>query len=94
MRIASRFQREAEVLAAFNHPNIGAFNRLEKAPDLTALLVEVVEGEDLSQRIAPGATPVDEAFADREADGRGARSSASRLRSVKDCHPEAGALRS
>ena len=54
--------------------------------------MELVEGrEDLSQRIAPGAISVDEAFADREADRRGARSSASRLRSVKECHPEAGA---
>jgi hypothetical protein len=51
--------------------------------------MELVEGEDLSQRIAPGAISVDEAFADR----RGARSSASRLRSVTDCHPEAGAAR-
>jgi hypothetical protein len=56
-------------------------------------MMELVEGEDLSQRIAPGAISVDEAFADHEADRRGARSSASRLRSVKDCHPEAGAVR-
>jgi hypothetical protein len=55
--------------------------------------MELVEGEDLSQRIAPGAISVDEAFADREAARPGARSSASRLRSVKDCHPEAGAVR-
>jgi eukaryotic-like serine/threonine-protein kinase len=72
------------------HPGVYG---LEKTPDLTALLMELVEGEDLSQRIAPGAISVDEAFADREADCRSARSSASRLRSVKDCHPEAGAVR-
>lgn len=56
----ARFQRDAEVHAAFNHPNIGAVNGLEKTPDLTAFLVELVEGEDPSQRNAPGAIPVDD----------------------------------
>jgi hypothetical protein len=67
--------------------------RLEKTPDLTALLMELAEGEDLSQRIAPGAIFGRWRLADREADRRGARSSASRPRSVKDCHSEAGAVR-
>jgi serine/threonine-protein kinase len=58
----ARFQREAEVLAALNHPNIAAIYGLEKAPDVTALVMELVEGEDLSQRIARGAIPVDEAL--------------------------------
>ena len=58
----ARFQREAEVLAALNHPNIGAIYGLEKTPDFTALVMELVEGEDLSQRIARGALPVDEAL--------------------------------
>jgi len=57
-----RFQREAEVLAALNHPNIGAIYGLEKTSDFTALVMELVEGEDLSQRIARGAIPVDEAL--------------------------------
>ena len=57
-----RFQREAEVLAALNHPNIGAIYGLEKTPELTALVMELVEGDDLSQRIARGAIPVDEAL--------------------------------
>ena len=48
----ARFQREAEVLAALNHPNIAAIYGLEKTPDLTALVMELVEGDDLSQRIA------------------------------------------
>jgi eukaryotic-like serine/threonine-protein kinase len=56
----ARFQREAEVLAALNHPNIGAIYGLEKTPDFTALVMELVEGEDLSQRIARGALPIEE----------------------------------
>jgi Tol biopolymer transport system component len=57
-----RFQREAEVLAALNHPNIGAIYGLEKTPDVTALVMELVEGDDLSQRIARGPIPLDEAL--------------------------------
>jgi Tol biopolymer transport system component len=58
----TRFQREAEVLAGLNHPNIGAIYGLEKTPDFTALVMELVEGDDLSQRIARGAIPLDEAL--------------------------------
>ena len=58
----ARFQREAEVLAALNHPNIAAIYGLEKTPAFTALVMELVEGEDLSQRIARGAIPLDEAL--------------------------------
>src|SRR5437899_6769912 len=58
----ARFQREAEVLAALNHPNIGAIYGLEKTPEFTGLVMELVEGEDLSQRIARGAMPIDEAL--------------------------------
>src|ERR1700694_5039077 len=58
----ARFQREAEVLAALNHPNIGAIYGLEKTHDFTALVMELVEGDDLSQRIARGAVPIDEAL--------------------------------
>jgi serine/threonine protein kinase len=43
-----RFQREAEALAALNHPNIAAIYGLEKTADVTALVMELVEGEDLS----------------------------------------------
>ena len=56
----ARFQREAEVLAALNHPNIAAIYGLEKTPDLTALVMELVEGEDLSAHIARGALPLAE----------------------------------
>ena len=40
-------KREAEVLAALNHPNITAIYGFEKTPDVTALVMELVEGEDL-----------------------------------------------
>ena len=43
----ARFQREAEVLAALNHPNIASIYGLERAPDFTALVMELVEGDDL-----------------------------------------------
>jgi serine/threonine-protein kinase len=58
----ARFQREAEVLASLNHSNIAAIYGLEKTPDFTALVMELVEGEDLSQRIVRGAIPLDEAL--------------------------------
>ena len=58
----ARFQREAEVLAALNHPHIAQIYGLEKSADITALVMELVEGEDLSQRIARGAIPIDEAL--------------------------------
>ena len=57
-----RFQREAELLAALNHPNIAGIYGLEKTRDFTALVMEFVEGEDLSQRISRGAIPLDEAL--------------------------------
>jgi Tol biopolymer transport system component len=58
----ARFQREAEVLAALNHPNIAAIYGLEKTPDLTALVMELVEGEDLSVLIARGPIPLADAL--------------------------------
>ena len=61
LRLA-RLQREAEVLAALNHPNIAAIYGLERTPDFTARVMELVEGEDLSQRIARGAIPIDDAY--------------------------------
>ena len=58
----ARFQREAELLAALNHPGIAAVYGLEKTPDFTALVMELVEGEDLAQLIARGPIPIDEAI--------------------------------
>jgi serine/threonine protein kinase len=59
----ARFQREAEVLAALNHPNIAHIHGLEEAHSTTALVMELVEGEDLAERIARGSLPIDEAIA-------------------------------
>ena len=58
----ARFQREAEVLASLNHPNIAAIYGLEESEGITALVMELVEGDDLSQRIARGPIPIDEAL--------------------------------
>src|SRR5829696_6085492 len=58
----ARFQREAEVLAALNHANIAAIYGLERAPDVIALVMELVDGDDLSQRIARGAIPLEDAL--------------------------------
>ena len=60
-RIA-RFQREAKTLAALNHPNIAAIYGLEEADSTKALVMELVEGPTLADRIAKGAIPVDEAL--------------------------------
>jgi eukaryotic-like serine/threonine-protein kinase len=48
----ARFQREAEVLAALNHPNIAQIYGLERADDVSALVMELVEGATLADRIA------------------------------------------
>jgi len=62
----ARFTREAQVLASLNHPNIGGIYGLEEAQSETrhirALVLELVEGETLAERIAPGPIPVDEAL--------------------------------
>ena len=58
----ARFQREAKTLASLNHPNIAAIHGLEESGGMTALVMELVEGDDLSQRIARGAIPLDEAL--------------------------------
>src|SRR5258705_9661865 len=58
----ARFQREAKVLASLNHPNIAIIHGLEHAGGAHALVMELVEGEDLAQRIARGAIPIDEAL--------------------------------
>src|SRR3954447_4961964 len=59
----ARFQREAEVLASLNHPHIAAIYGVEDGGGMTALVMELVEGEDLSQRIARGRIPMGEALA-------------------------------
>jgi serine/threonine protein kinase len=59
----ARFEREAEALAAVNHPNIAAIYALEHSGDTRALVMELVEGPTLADRIAQGPLPVDEGLA-------------------------------
>ena len=58
----ARFKREAHLLAALNHPHIAAIYGLEEADGKPFLALELVEGEDLKQRLARGAIPVEEAL--------------------------------
>ena len=58
----ARFQREAEVLASLNHPNIAGIHGLEKSGGTTALILELVAGPTLAERIVEGPIPVDEAL--------------------------------
>ena len=58
----ARFQREAEVLASLNHPNIAGIYGLAETDGIKALVMELVAGEDLADRIARGAIPMDEAL--------------------------------
>jgi serine/threonine-protein kinase len=58
----SRFQREAEVLASLNHPNIAAIHDLEETDGTRYLVLELVEGETLADRIARGPIPIEEAL--------------------------------
>src|ERR1700693_4735257 len=59
----SRFQREAKLLAALNHPNIATIHGLEDSNGASYLVMELVPGETLAQRInRDGAVPVEEAL--------------------------------
>src|SRR6266571_3098839 len=58
----ARFQREAQVLASLNHPHIGAIYGFEESNGIRALVLELVEGPTLADRIAQGAIPLDEAL--------------------------------
>ncbi|MBI2188528.1 MAG: serine/threonine protein kinase, partial [Acidobacteria bacterium] len=59
----ARFEREARTLAALNHPNIAHIYGLERTADTPALVMELVEGPTLADRIARGPLPVDDALA-------------------------------
>ena len=59
----ARFEREARVLAALNHPGIAAIHGLHEADGLHFLEMELVPGEDLSARLSRGPLPTDEAIA-------------------------------
>src|ERR1043165_7519643 len=56
----ARFRREAQVLASLNHPNIGSIYGLEEWDNLRLLVLELVEGPTLADRICEGAIPLEE----------------------------------
>ena len=58
----ARFEREAKVLASLNHPGIAGIYGLEESGDTRALVLELVEGPTLADRIAKGPIPLDEAL--------------------------------
>jgi serine/threonine protein kinase len=58
----ARFEREARVLGALNHPNIAAIYGLEEFGSGRALVMELVEGETLADRVSKGPIPQDEAL--------------------------------
>ena len=59
----SRFQREAKMLASLNHPNIATIHGLEQSNGTSYLVMELVSGETLQERIRrDGAVPVEEAL--------------------------------
>ena len=68
--------REAKTLAALNHPNIAEIHGLEESSGVSALVMELVEGPTLADRIAQGPMPLDEALPIAQSDRRGARSGA------------------
>jgi len=58
----ARFEREAKLLASLNHPNIAAIHSFEHADDVHFLVLELVPGETLQERVAKGPLPVEEAL--------------------------------
>jgi eukaryotic-like serine/threonine-protein kinase len=58
----ARFEREARILGSLNHPHIAMIHGLEQAEGAQALVMELVEGDELAQRLARGAIPIDEAL--------------------------------
>ena len=59
----ARFEREAQVLASLSHPNIGGIYGLEDSGGTKALVLEIIEGPTLADRIAEGPLPIEEALA-------------------------------
>ena len=58
----ARFKREAQILASLNHPNIAAIYGIEESDDTRALVLELVEGPTLADRISKGPIPLDDAL--------------------------------
>ena len=66
----ARFEREAQLLASLNHPHIGAIYGLEESGGVRALILELVEGPTLADRIAQGPVPLDEPRPNRPSERR------------------------
>lgn len=58
----ARFEAEAKTLASLNHPNIAQIYGLERVGGVTALVMELIEGQTLAERLEQGALPVNEAM--------------------------------
>src|SRR5262249_20803157 len=58
----ARFEREAQLLASLNHTNIATLHGLEESGGVRALVMELVEGPTLAERLAAGPMPLDEAL--------------------------------
>jgi Tol biopolymer transport system component len=58
----ARFRREAQVLASLNHPNIAAIYGIEESAHLQVLVLELVDGETLAERLARGPLPLEDAL--------------------------------
>lgn len=58
----ARFEREAQLLASLNHPNVGVIHGFEESDGTRYLVLELVPGETLAERLASGPLPVDEAL--------------------------------
>jgi len=88
----ARFEREARLLATLNHPHIGAIYGLEEADGIRALVLELVEGGTLADRLAPGPIPLKEALNDRSADCR--RAGCRAREGYRSSRPETANIRS
>ena len=78
----ARFQREAEVLASLNHPHIAAIYGLEDTAGMKALVMELVPGPTLADRIADGPIPIDEALPSLNKSPKPSRRRTSRASSI------------
>jgi len=58
----ARFAHEAQVLASLNHPNIAAIYGMEEEGDVCCLVLELIEGETLAERIVGGPLSIDESL--------------------------------
>jgi serine/threonine protein kinase len=72
----ARFEREAQVLASLNHPHIAQIYGFEQSEHANALVLELVEGETLAERIGQRSAATGRSAADRAADCAGTRSGA------------------